>query len=94
MNAQTRLIDMTLGDLLDVLAEREARLKADIAENSREKLPQFVYGIEGIAQIYNCSKSTAQRIKNSGKIAEAIKQYNRTIIINVDKALSLYNQQN
>lgn len=27
MNAETRLIDMTLGELLDVLAEREAKLR-------------------------------------------------------------------
>jgi len=93
MNAETRLIDMTLGELLDVLAEREAKLKADIAERSRENLPKFVYGIAGIAQIFNCSKSTAQRIKNSGKIAAAVSQYERTIIIDVDKAMSLYNQQ-
>lgn len=84
---------MTLGDLLDVLAEREAKLKAEIIESRRAKLPQFVYGIDGIAQIFKCSKATAQRIKKSGKIEDAITQYQRTICVNVDKALSLYNQQ-
>lgn len=94
MNADTRLIDMTLGDLLAILEEREAKMRADIIESKRETLPRVVYGISGIAQLFNCSKSTAMRIKNSGKIAGAITQYKHTICVNVDKALSLYNQQN
>jgi hypothetical protein len=65
-----------------------------ILNSQREQLPKLVYGIEGIAQLYHCSKATAQRIKNSGKIAAAITQHDRTIVVNVDKALSLYKPQN
>ena len=93
MNAETRLIDMTLGDLLNVLAEREEKLKAELASLNRETLPEYVYGIAGIAQIFRCSKATAQRIKSRGKIADAVSQYGRTIVTNVDRARKLYNQQ-
>lgn len=43
------------------------------------------YGIEGLAKLLGCSKSTAWKIKKSGIIDPAIIQINRTIIINNSK---------
>lgn len=47
------------------------------------------YGIEGIAQVFGCSVPTANRIKKSGVIDDAITQIGRKIIIDADKALAL-----
>lgn len=47
------------------------------------------YGIEGIAQVFGCSVPTANRIKKSGIIDEAIIQIGRKIIVDGEKALIL-----
>lgn len=47
------------------------------------------YGIMGIAAIFGCSRSTAQRIKHSGVIDGALRQVGRTIVVDVDEALRL-----
>lgn len=57
------------------------------AEPSSQK--RFVQGYQGIASLFGCSKSTAQRIKKSGIIDEAITQVNRKILVDADLALQL-----
>ena len=49
----------------------------------------YVQGYQGIATLFGCSKSTAQRIKKSGIIDEAITQVNRKILVDADLALQL-----
>lgn len=88
INGNTRLIDMTLAELFQVLDERDAERKK--MAQQREKLPALVYGLDGIMQVYNCSKSTAARILKSGRIDAAVSRVSsRKFAINVDKALSL-----
>lgn len=50
---------------------------------------RYVYGIDGIARLFGCSKPTANRIKKSGKIDGAITQIGRKIVVDADKALEL-----
>ena len=50
---------------------------------------RYVYGISGIATLFNCSNPTAARIKLSGKIDPAIKQIGRKIVVDADLALEL-----
>ena len=50
---------------------------------------KYVQGINGIANLFGCSKSTAQRIKNSGVINDAITQVQRKILVDADLALQL-----
>ena len=57
------------------------------AEPSSQK--RYVQGYKGIATLFGCSKSTAQRIKKSGIIDEAITQVNRKILVDADLALQL-----
>lgn len=52
-------------------------------------LPKYVYGIRGIANLLDCSISTANRIKKKGTLDDAIIQQGRTIMVDVDKALEL-----
>lgn len=57
--------------------------------NPKEEKKHYVFGFNGIAQLFGCSKSTAARIKNSGVINDAITQVGRKIIVDAEKALSL-----
>jgi len=82
MNDDTRIIDLTVGELKSIL-----RSEAPKVENVPER--RIVYGLKGIAEIFGCSTPTAQRIKNSGKINKAITQVGRKIIVDVEKALEL-----
>ncbi|NDV56726.1 DUF3853 family protein [Bacteroides sp. 519] len=50
---------------------------------------RYVYGIAGIARLFGCSIPTANRIKQSGKIAKAITQIGRKIIVDAELALEL-----
>lgn len=50
---------------------------------------KYVYGIRGIANLMNCSISTANRIKKKGILDDAIIQQGRSIIVDVEKALEL-----
>ncbi len=50
---------------------------------------KYVYGIDGIAEIFGCSRPTASRIKKSGRINAAIRQIGRKIVVDVELALAL-----
>ena len=50
---------------------------------------KYAYGISGICEIFGCSKPTAQRMKKSGVLNDAIVQSGRTIVIDRLKALAL-----
>ncbi len=62
-------------------------LSVESTEPSSQK--RYVQGYQGIASLFGCSKSTAQRIKKSGIIDEAITQVNRKILVDADLALQL-----
>jgi len=50
---------------------------------------KYVYGILGIAKLFNCSLPTANRIKKSQKIDKAITQIGRKIIVDAELAIEL-----
>lgn len=79
------LWQLTVGELLDILQSERPVQKL---EKTPEK--RIVYGLKGIAEIFGCSTSTAQRIKNSGKIKKAITQVGRKIVVDADLALELF----
>jgi hypothetical protein len=79
---------LTVGELLDIL---QSERPAQKLEKTPEK--RIVYGLKGIAEIFGCSTSTAQRIKNSGKIKKAITQVGRKIIVDADLALRLFREK-
>ena len=88
INPNTRIIDLTVGELVDIIKETMSMQVASSA--MPEQNPRNLeYGIAGIARIFNCSISTANRIKASGKIDDAITQIGRIITIDVDRALQL-----
>ena len=87
MNAEKRIIDMTAGEFAEVLYSVMQRLSNNEEEKVTNK--RLVYGIAGIAQLFNCSMTTANRIKASGKIDQAISQTGRMITVDADLALQL-----
>lgn len=94
-NRNKRVIDLTVGELLDALAENYTPTKEtvevmDLAKDSQ----QYVYGLAGIASLFGCSKTTAARIKRSGKIDAAITQVGSLIIVDAEKALKLAGRTN
>ena len=90
ITSDTRIIDLTVGQLMELLEQKQA--PAEIKEEP-EKAKRLVYGISGIAQLFNCSMTTANRIKASGRIDEAITQHGRIIVVDADKALVLFNNK-
>lgn len=60
-------------------------------EEKEKILPDFVFGLQGIQQLFNCSKSKAQKLKKE-VIGNAIDQDQRTIIVDIKKALELFKE--
>lgn len=69
----------------------EAKTHDTPSQSNSEK--KYVYGIDGIAEIFGCSRPTASRIKKSGRINAAICQIGRKIVVDVELALSIAGQK-
>ncbi len=91
---QTPVCMMT-GEQLAMLLSNLKLLMGNTIENKTEATPpkHLAYGIRGIADTFGCSIPTANRIKKSGVIDDAISQTGRKIVVDVDKALALVKQQ-
>ncbi len=86
ISSDTPIAMLTVGQLKEALGTTIAT-PAPRQEQRAEK--RYVYGIRGIAHLFNCSMPTANRIKASGKIDGAIKQISRKIVVDADLALEL-----
>lgn len=58
-------------------------------QNEKKREPKLVYGLEGLADFLHQSKTTAWRLKKSGKYDAAISQHGRCIITDTEKLLEL-----
>lgn len=88
---QKSLWQMTGDDLLALMRhewEEETVAEKALAVKQAEQ-KRYVYGIRGIAEIFNCSLPTANRIKKSGRIDRAITQVGRKIVVDTEMALEL-----
>lgn len=88
INDNTRVIDLTLGDLLDIVETRVRQVLNGTTPKDTEKR-RYVYGLKGLMNLLGCSKTTASRLKQSGKLDAAITQCGSLIIIDAEKALQL-----
>lgn len=94
MDANTRLIDLTVGELMTIVANQLKankedlclRLESKLNHESREEEGPF-YGIAGIAKALHCSNSTAQRMKNAHMLDGGFIQYGAKIIVKDAQAL-------
>ncbi|MEI8203367.1 MAG: DUF3853 family protein [Bacteroidota bacterium] len=88
-NDDTPIVLLTVGQLKEILISLQKSETINIMNPEKK----YVYGISGIASIFNCSIPTANRIKARGKIKNAITQIGRKIIVDVDLALKLASQK-
>lgn len=99
----TSILDLPIGLMT---GEQFLTLMSAAYANRQESQPQqvtvtdvsdgnkYAYGISGICEIFGCSKPTAQRMKKSGVLNDAIVQSGRTIVIDRLKALALVKADN
>lgn len=81
---------MTGEELLHLLNHSYEKDASEIIKTKEIPSKDYVYGIRGIAKLFGCSLSTANKIKREGKIDKAIIQQGRTIITDSELALQLY----
>jgi hypothetical protein len=81
------LFQCTLGDLKAILIDIQIGENQEITSDKVNK--RYVYGIAGLAKLFGCSLPTAQRIKSSGEIDDAISQIGSIIIVDADYALDI-----
>lgn len=88
LNSDTPLAMMTIGQLLSCLniGSNEPRAKQ---ENTSGK--SYVYGLKGIMNLFNVCHATAQKYKD-GILKDAIMQSGRKIVVDVEKAMQLFNE--
>lgn len=80
------LFSLTVGEFIELQNRTVPPTVVDLTADPSKK---YVHGIAGIASIFGCSKTTAQLIKNSGKIDKAVQQLGRKIVTNAELALEL-----
>lgn len=93
IDLDTRIIDLTLRQVLDAV---EARIRSVQAEREQPAQPgtgRYVYGLKGLAELLGCSKTTASRLKQSGKISKAITQIGALIIVDAEEVMRIMKQQ-
>ena len=58
INDNTRVIDLTVGDFLDVVETRVRQVLSGTTPKDNEKR-RYVYGLKGLMNLLGCSKTTA-----------------------------------
>jgi hypothetical protein len=81
------LLTSTLGDFKAILTQalRDNELESLAAAPPK----RYVYGLAGLMKLFGCSISTAERIKQSGVIDQAISQTGDIIVVDAELALDL-----
>ena len=89
-NLNTPIWQLTVGEFME-LQERAMKPLREQKDETKQGKKNLVYGIKGLAELLDCSPTTAHRIKNSGVIDKAISQFGRKLIIDADMVLKLMN---
>ena len=87
------LWQLTVRELMELISEKLLERGTLVLDSQKqiqiEQDKRWVYGIKGIAELFNCSHATAWKIKKSGIIDAAIKQIGRKIVVDAPRALEL-----
>lgn len=79
------------------VAQFQTLVASCLAENHEQAemppipIKRYVYGLKGICDLFGCAHSTAQHLKNN-VIAEAVSQNGRKIMVDVELALKLFQE--
>jgi hypothetical protein len=88
INSSTPIALLTVGQLMELLNSEKKQETVSIPETSK----RLVYGLHGIRNLFNVSHATAFRYKET-IIKDAVSQNGRKIVVDVDKALELFNSK-
>lgn len=86
VNDNTPLGALTVGQFLELLngkLPKEEPVQKDYSDK------KYIFGLKGIREEFNVSHATAQKYKD-GILKDAITQYGRKIIVDVEKARELF----
>lgn len=81
----TPIAALTVGQFKELMLEIIPREKGEVKEKEKE----FIYGLRGIRELFNCSHTTAHKLKNT-ILAPAVMQNGRKIMVDKVLALELY----
>ncbi len=84
---ETPIIMISVGDLKKIIKDNLA-----VFDKKEEAVVEkYVYGLKGIQKLFNVSHATAQMYKNT-ILKDAVSQQGRKIVVDVEKALSLFSK--
>ena len=86
INKETPIAMLTVGQLMELLNSEKKQETVSKPESSK----RLVYGLHGIRNLFHVSHATAFRYKET-IIKDAVSQQGRKIVVDVDKALELFN---
>lgn len=81
----TPIAILTVGQLQEVLGLSPERR----SQQASDKPKEYVFGLDGICRLFNVSRQTAQRYKDT-IIADAVIQQGRKIMVDAEKAMELF----
>ncbi len=84
---------LTVAELESIIERKINNTTVDTTTIIDASKKEYVYGIDGLANLLGCSTPQAQRFKSRGIFDDAIFQNGRTIIIEKEKALKLFNEK-
>ena len=89
IDPNTPIWQLTVGEFLEL---QKFQMPSDEEAKKLNPEKRYVYGIDGLAVLFGCSKWKANEIKQSGKIDAAIKQNGRKIIVDAELAVKLFDE--
>ena len=84
---ETPIIMISVGDLKKIIKDNLAVFD----KNEEVEVEKHVYGLKGIQKLFNVSHATAQKYKDT-ILKDAVSQQGRKIVVDVEKALSLFSK--
>ena len=84
INEATPIACLTVGQFMSLLTQQNERVTISTKSESEGK--RYIYGLAGLAKLIGCSKPTAQKLKDSGKISFV--QTGRKIVFDADLVLT------
>lgn len=91
IHEKTRLIDVTVGELMDYIKEN-VKLQPEQQPTSVPQEEKWIYGIKAFAKRYHKSESVAHNIRHSGKLGDAVVKGVRNVIFDKQKCDELFAQ--
>lgn len=87
---ETPLSFLTVGQFLELLNTGK---QPEVIKEVSDSPKRYVYGLHGIKDLFQVSHVTAFRYKE-GFLKDAVSQRGRKIVVDVDKAMGLFNAKN